>query len=291
MHRKTRPFLLIARSILSRDDDYAEHVRKLLDDDTSSTEKKMARILVAGAKWVTESWSRRLVQVSTRIRSGPFEGMDYCVNAAEGAYLPRLLGTYETELAPAIAALRQNPPDHVIDIGCAEGYYAVGFARIFPKARVHAHDIDEVARRRCALLAKANGVEDRLEVAGEFTGEDFAPFEGRNALVFMDAEGFEDELLHPDRYPALQGFSLIVETHPGARPGVTDRLTQRFQSTHDIQRIDQDTPKVTLPQELREASHLEMLLSLWEWRGQPTPWLFMRPKARNTLEGREPSVG
>lgn len=266
--------------VLSRDEDYAEHIGKLLRDEQQSVGARLGRILVAATKWRTEYWSNRLTRVSTRVRGGPFEGMDYCVNAAEGAYLPRLLGTYEAELAPVIAALRQDPPDHVIDIGCAEGYYAVGFARIFPEARVHAHDIDEIARRRCGLLAKANAVDDRVEIGGEFTGEDFARFEGLKTLVFMDAEGFEDELLHPDRYPALQGFSLVVETHPGARPGVTDRLIQRFQATHDIQRIDQDTPRGTLPQELREASHLELLISMWEWRGQPTPWLFMQPKAK-----------
>lgn len=271
--------------ILSRDDDYAEHIGRLLHDEGLSADARMARVLVAATKWRTEHWANRMTRVSTRVRGGPFEGMDYCVNAAEGAYLPRLLGTYEAELAPAIETLRQDPPDHVIDIGCAEGYYAVGFARIFPKARVHAHDIDEVARRRCALLAKANAVEDRLTVGGEFTGEDFATFQGQKTLVFMDAEGFEDDLLHPDRYPALRGFSLVVETHPAARPGVTDRLAERFGSSHDIQRIDQDTPQATLPRELREASHLEMLIAMWEWRAQPTPWLFMRPKGETTSAG------
>ena len=48
-----------------------------------------------------------------------------CPHATEGALIPRLLGTYECELHPHLAALSAEGLDCVIDVGCAEGYYAV----------------------------------------------------------------------------------------------------------------------------------------------------------------------
>jgi methylase of polypeptide subunit release factors len=56
----------------------------------------------------------------------------------------------------------------VIDIGAAEGYYAIGFARRLPAARVIASDLDPVARLLCWLLARRNGVGDRVSVCPGF---------------------------------------------------------------------------------------------------------------------------
>ncbi len=260
--------------------DYAAKVRGLAADSSLSDLDLMNRTLMAGAKWLTQLWVNTLAQESLRVRSGIFEGMDYVVNAAEGAFLPRLLGVYERELAPHLRAFAEAGLDQIIDIGCAEGYYAVGLARLMPQVIVRAHDIDETARRRCGLLAKANGVADRVLIGGEFRGEDFEAFRGGRVLVFIDTEGFEDDILRPDLYPALGGFNLIVETHPLMRPGVTERLTDRFSATHEIIRIDQGIERADMPAQLANSSHLEMMLAAWEWRARPTPWLVMRPKAQ-----------
>ena len=259
--------------------DYAAKLRELVADSSLSDEALMGRALLNGAKWRTELWVNTLAQDNLLVRSGVFEGMDYVVRSAEGALLPRLLGVYERELAPHLRAFAKDGLDHVIDIGCAEGYYAVGLARLMPGTTINAYDIDETARRRCKLLAEANGVTANVVIGGEFRGEDFEGFRGSKVLVFIDAEGFEDDILRPDLYTALQGFNLIVETHPTMRPGVTDRLIERFSPTHEITRIDQHIEKAEMPAQLAAMSHLDIMLAAWEWRGRPTPWLVMRPKA------------
>ena len=76
------------------------------------------------------------------ILQGPFQDMAYVGAATEGALLPRLIGSYEQELHPAIAAFVAEAPDCVIDVGCAEGYYAVGLVRLMPGVEVHARDTD-----------------------------------------------------------------------------------------------------------------------------------------------------
>ncbi|HEV2530631.1 methyltransferase [Phenylobacterium sp.] len=215
----------------------------------------------------------------TIVWGGVFQGMDYVAKATEGALTPRLLGAYEAELHPHLRALANEGLDAVIDVGCAEGYYAVGLARMMPQVTVHAHDIDEKARAACRALADKNGVGDRVVVGGEFTPQDFEAFAGQRVLVMVDAEGAEVDVLQPELSPALGGFNIIVETHDIYREGALATLMGRFSPTHDIIRVDQQFLPFEPPPWFDQLGHLDRLLAVWEWRVVPTPWLVMRPKA------------
>jgi hypothetical protein len=229
------------------------------------------------SRMIAEGYIRRH---GARIMQGPFAGMEYLTVATEGALTPRLIGTYESELHPHIEAFAAEGLDCVIDVGCAEGYYAVGLARLMPQATVHAYDIQEKARAACAELAARNGVSDRVVIGEAFAPEGFEAFKDRRCLVLVDIEGAEDDLLRPDLSPALAGMNLIVETHDVYRPGVLARVTERFAPTHDIVRLDPQPKTLPLPDWMAGASHLDQLLAVWEFRLAATPWLVMRPKAK-----------
>src|SRR3954451_18937011 len=66
-----------------------------------------------------------------QVAHGPFAGMEYLpgLEASSGDLVAKLLGTYERELHPVIEGWIAQPPAHMIDIGSAEGYYAVGLTR------------------------------------------------------------------------------------------------------------------------------------------------------------------
>jgi len=229
-------------------------------------------------------WRSRLLantyvaRQGTAILQGPFAGMDYLSEATEGALVPRLLGTYESELHPHLAAFAAQGLDCVIDVGCAEGYYAVGLARMIPEVTVYAYDIDPKARLACAELAAKNGVSERVIIGGEFAPDGFQAFAGRRALVMVDAEGAEIDILQPALSPALAGMNVIVETHDLYRPGTRATLVERFTPTHDIVTVHQGHKVFDMPDWLQALPHLDQLLAVWEWRKQPTPWLVMTPK-------------
>lgn len=258
--------------------DSARQLRALTNAQGLSDDELLARSLRVCALWRSKLWANTLAATDTHVRGGPFEGMKYVVNSAEGALLPRLQGTYERELHPHIMALAEEGVERVVDIGCAEGYYAVGLARLMPQAIVHAHDIDETARRRCAILSRENGVAERVIVRGEFRGENFGQYANHKTLIFMDAEGYEDELLRPDLYAGLDEVALIVETHPMYKPGITDSLCERFDATHHIVRVEPKVLDATIDPMILGRSHLDLVLSTWEWRAGPTPWLVLRPR-------------
>lgn len=258
---------------------YATRLREMFADSAGMSDTDLlAKALIISAVWRSKLWASTLASLDTHVRAGPFKGMNYVVKSAEGALLPRLQGIYERELHPDLERFAREGLEAVIDIGCAEGYYAVGLARMMPNVTVYAHDIDETSRRRCGLLAQENGVADRVIVAGEFRGEDFERFTERRTLVFIDAEGFEDDLLDPGRFPALRALSIIVETHPMARPGVTERLIERFSASHVVSRLDPALHAAEVDPRLAGSSHLDLMLAAWEWRAGPTPWLVMRPR-------------
>jgi len=231
-------------------------------------------------KWRSQVLANTFVsRHGARILNGPFKGMTYLEEVAEGSFFARLIGTYEACLHPHLAEIIGEGLDCVIDVGCAEGYYAVGLAYAHPGLTVHARDISEPARSLCAKLAAINGVADRVIIGGEFRPEDFQAFAGQRVLALVDIEGAEIELLKPERAAALAQMALIVETHDQGEPRILQDLIARFTPTHHVQRVDRVLKDVTLPDWMQGLGEFDQLLAHWEWRYRPTPWLVMRPRA------------
>jgi hypothetical protein len=67
-----------------------------------------------------------------KVLSGPFVGMRYLNEIVWGPIECRWLGTYEQELVPIIGKILKMNYSTIIDVGSAEGYYAIGLARCFP---------------------------------------------------------------------------------------------------------------------------------------------------------------
>ncbi|MFN3572422.1 MAG: 50S ribosomal protein L11 methyltransferase [Phenylobacterium sp.] len=263
---------------------YAEKVvqwlrERLARDPPLSEPRQLNLALRVLALWraamIVESFVRHH---GRHVLQGPFAGMAYVEGATEGALLPRLIGSYESELHPHLLDMVAGGLEAVIDVGCAEGYYAVGLARLAPTCRVYAFDSDPKAREACGRMAALNGVAERVEVGSELRPEDLERLAGPRRLVFVDIEGAEDELLRPDLAPALAHSHLIVEAHEVYRPGVADRLTERFAPTHHVERVTLGPKAADLPAWLKASNHLDQLLAVWEWRLGPTPWLIMRPR-------------
>ncbi|MGD9863461.1 MAG: hypothetical protein AB7S99_09630, partial [Pseudodonghicola sp.] len=226
-------------------------------------------------------WRARLIE-NTLVRrqgpvvgSGPFAGMDYGVGATEGARVARLLGCYEASLAPIIETIVARAYDLVIDIGCAEGYYAVGLARRMPAAQVIARDASPAARAACAALAERNGVSGHIEIGGEWGHDDFDICLHARSVVICDIEGAEDCLLDPSRAAGLRGADILVEVHDCDSPGLSEAIAARFAATHRITKLHRRIDADALPDWMEEFSDLDRLTALWEWRKGPTPWLWM----------------
>lgn len=173
------------------------------------------------------------------VLAGPFKGMKYGDTEARcSALYPKLLGTYEHELAAAFHAALARQPGLVVDVGAADGYYAVGFAFRNPGTRVIAYDQDPRARTELSNLAKLNGVADRVEIRGRCEPSELRAIREPAGLMIVDCEGFEESILSPENIAHLKGWEFIIETHDGFVPGITRILTQRFSATHRVETIE-----------------------------------------------------
>jgi hypothetical protein len=221
-----------------------------------------------------------LQQQGTVVMQGPLAGMNFLYQSAEGCHIAKLLGCYEQPLQPFIEQAINMAYPTILNIGCAEGYYAVGMARRMPNTQVLAFDLNPKAQEVCTSLAQKNEVLDRIQVGALFKPEDFEAYGGQKVLVLCDIEGAEKDLLNPAVAPALKDIDLIVESHECLLPGITQLLINRFKNSHQITLI-QDNGQRQLkdaPQWFNNLAHLDQLLATWEWRSGPTPWLVMKTR-------------
>jgi hypothetical protein len=241
----------------------------------------LVRLLHTAAKWRHQQLYQGLLKASGgRVLGGPFAGMAFPLPPAEGCSVPKLLGCYEIPLHESLKRLAATGVEEIYDIGCAEGYYAVGFARLFPQARILAFDINDNARATCAALAQANNVADRVTVGTECTWETLSFPPGKNRLVFCDIEGAERQLLDPAKATGLVHAHIIVECHDCFDAGIADELTRRFSPSHDIERLQDDLASTrVLGSGFQKLPQIDRLIALWEWRLGDTPWLVMTPRA------------
>ena len=211
--------------------------------------------------------------------SGPFAGLDYTHKAAGSALAPKLVGSYESELHPVWAQVLNNSYDLVVDIGCAEGYYAVGLAKHLPhQPHVVAFDMDFEARLLCRELSIKNGVSKQVEVRGLCDVAALQQVVRGRSLVVCDCEGAEVELLQPAQIPALSQADIVVELHDFLRASVTPTLTQRFAATHEIELINSAAPDISLYPALQILTPQQQQSAIAE-RAQPMQWAYMTPKS------------
>lgn len=170
-----------------------------------------------------------------RVAAGPFAGLAYVRRSHGSRLLPKLVGSYEQEIHAWIDRLVCAAPATIVNVGCAEGYYAVGFARAMPDSRVLAFDTAAAARARTAELAAVNGVTDRIELGGTCDAATLNRLDLAGALVVCDCEGYERELLDPAASPGLKDATILVEFHDCFFPGTTNLVLERFAATHTVE--------------------------------------------------------
>lgn len=222
----------------------------------------------------------RLCGSDPRVLWGPFDGTRYLQFASGSGLLPKLLGAYEMELHGAVRESLARGYDRVLNVGCGEGYYAVGYARALPGASVQAWDSDPLARQRLRALARLNGVADRIAVGGTCSHRDLAAGITGRTLVVCDCEGCEKELLDPARLPGLRSADLLVEMHDFVDPAISPALLERFQASHDIRVVDASGRSAFPAEILGPLDGDQRHLALWEGRPERMQWAWMTSRAR-----------
>lgn len=152
-----------------------------------------------------------------RIVDGLFKGVISPEKAYSSVMCPKLLGTYEAEIAAELMALLQKTRCF-LDIGCAEGYYTTGVAVKSDVDQVIGVDIDPAALAAATQSAAANAVDHKCTFFADLDQAMAAVI--ADPLIMIDVDGDElavlDQVCHGVEKRQFQKVTLIIETDFGA---------------------------------------------------------------------------
>jgi 23S rRNA U2552 (ribose-2'-O)-methylase RlmE/FtsJ len=202
------------------------------------------------------------------ILNGPFKGIKYTTtNITEATLVPKLVGSYESQLHQTIEKVIAKNYSDIIDIGCAEGYYAIGLAKRMENTTVHCFDINKSDIEICKEIAKLNKLSN-LTFNYECSKEILKTFKFKTkGLIFCDTEGFELELFTSDVIESLKLQDFIIEIHDIINPTISNTLYERFKKTHNIEIFDNRNIDYSGYNGLEELSEEERQFAFFEHRG------------------------
>jgi hypothetical protein len=220
------------------------------------------------------------------VRYGPFTGMRWLgdPNWGLGEQGAMVLGLYEQEV---LQSLSEAPSRFqvFVDVGAADGYYAVGMLHAGKVAHSIAFEIDPESQKAIARLAAANGVADRITILGAASDQFVETMrqqkiESDKTMFLFDIEGYEFKVLTEDVFAFLRNSLIIVETHAHIYPdppGELARLIERSAKTH---RATSWHPGPRNPWTIRELDgypEIDRWILCSEGRFEPQQWLRFDP--------------
>ncbi len=194
--------------------------------------------LVLMPQWYLAAYVVRAA-ARNRVVAGPFRGMKLRLSGVSSRHLlGYILGSQELELREPIARIVARGYRTIVNVGAADGYYAVGLALRSPSSSVMAFEALPELHPLIRKSARLNGVSDRLALFGRCDAANLAATL-QNApgprLVLIDIEGGEVALLDPGSVPELRHADILVETHDAFAPHATETLIERFLGTHRVE--------------------------------------------------------
>jgi hypothetical protein len=217
-------------------------------------------------------------QTDGMVQAGIFSGSKLSIEnltQSERNFVPKICGSYEAELSEVLVSAASDKYSAIVNIGCADGFYAIGLARLNRKAVIFASDTSVAAQVRCRNAAIVNGVADRIKVVGHLRAEDLELILGRfkRAFVICDCEGSEKTLLDPAKVPSLARSDILVECHDFLDPEITSVLKSRLAPTHVIELLREGGRNPNSAHLLESQESLLRWLGICEFRPVPMHWL------------------
>lgn len=218
------------------------------------------------------------------VLNGPFNGMKYPGFRSKSSSLySKLIGSYEMEISDYIFSAIENKYEQVIDVGCAEGYYAVGLALKIEKAIIYAYDIDAEARKLTSKMAFINGVTERVIVRKNINSSSFNEFDfSKSTLIICDIEGAERLIFNSSNIKLFKNCFLIIETHDWVDINISTDLENLFSPTHNVKTIQSTSDNIKAKNyKFSELESLDLLTKyriFEEGRRYTDEWLIISPK-------------
>lgn len=222
---------------------------------------------------------------SNRVQHGQFKGLDLASDVWWGIHDSgsKILGQYESHVLKQIVDLSKFY-NHFVDIGAADGYYAVGVLKsgIFDKSVCF--EISEKGRKVIENNSIINGVRDKIDILGVATSNELYKIlsETPPSVILCDVEGAEYNILSDEVLGASKQSSFIIETHKSHDPSeynsLHDKLLLRASKYFNVALLKRENPDIYSFRELDLLSDDARLLIFSESRTHNMEWICLTPK-------------
>lgn len=244
--------------------------------------RTVSEILVRTAQAKVAEIAEQVILYTGRVvQAGPFKGMKLPEESSWGSgdILPKILGTYEQELHVSIETLIARQPEIVMNIGCAEGYYAVGLAKRMAGIQVNAYDTDVNALMLCADAVRLNHAEMVSTGRETCIKPDIRAVRERKSLYVIDCEGAELKYVeNPENFVKAD---LIIECHDFKEANVAFTISERLAATHDIRCVREGPRDPSSIELLWGLNTMERYAAISEMRPSLMWWVVALAKSRS----------
>lgn len=219
------------------------------------------------------------------IAYGPFKGMKLSPNPwwSKNDLITQILNVYENHVLEKLIHFSKKKRLDFINIGAGDGYFAIGvaFAKIFKK--VYAFEISEIAQDRLRQNIEINKCNDIIDVYGMANFQSLKNIISNNnsAVILIDIEGFEFELLNEELLKFFSNCYFICELHPSLVLNGNEKQSQlisRSKNIFNCSIIQRETYNPNQFIELDQFSDEERLIAFGEGRDNNMKWLVLEPK-------------
>ena len=229
--------------------------------------------------------SKLVADTGYQVKYGLFKGMQLDEAPWWGSYdmNSKLLGVYELSVQQRIESAAGKGDFQFIDIGAADGFFAVGVAFAGIAKSVSAFDIDPKAQEKLKENFLRNGCGHIASIHGEATAVELRNLICQNSksIVLIDIEGAEYEFLDEEMLYVLKDCLIICELHPWLLEDGTAKelaLIERASKNHAVSFLKRQFIDPMKFEELSDFNEDEQLLAISEARGRRMRWMVLEEK-------------
>lgn len=194
----------------------------------------------------------------------------------------KLLGFYEEHVIKKLAELGKQYK-HFIDIGGADGYFAVGVLHGKLFERCTCFEISPKGREVIYKNAKLNNVLQKITIEQEGNRETIKSIVSTHgpSVVLCDIEGAEFDLFDECLLNTLSDSTIIIELHDDVMSCASNArsdLIMRAKEKFDVTYLPRQTPNMNNIPEITNWSDIKRYLALDECRPRKMDWLLLSPR-------------
>ena len=220
-----------------------------------------------------------------RVAHGIFKDMKLNRNIywSKNDLTTHILGVYEKHILDQLIKFSKHKNTIFIDIGAADGYFAIGSAYSGLFQKVYAFEIQKNGREILSENAKANNCDKNIIIKSEANFNTLKEIIDihTSAVILIDIEGGEFTLLNDQTLKLLRNCNVVIELHPSLVKDGNKKESELINSAKKFFKfslIKRENYNPNLYEELDSFSDEERLLAFSEGREANMNWLILEPK-------------